>query len=101
MKNTKKQSKVYLIIRILITTAPFIVLILAIYKQIRNPLWYPPVLELTALGLIIFSNLYLLIESLLMHTKKRIKKRNFNFILVAISILTFSVLSICFYGSEI
>lgn len=98
MKN--QQSKVYLIIRILITIAPFIVLILAICKQIRNPFWYPPVLELTALGLIIFSNLYLLIESLLMHTKKH-KKRNFNLIFVAISILTFSVLFIYFYGSQI
>lgn len=83
----QQQAKVYLIIRILITIVPFIVLVMAIYKQIHNSVWYPPVLVLTALGLIIFSTLYLLIETLLMHTKKRIKKRNWNFIFIIISLL--------------
>ncbi len=84
-----KKNEAYLFIRIVITISPFIALALAIHNRITYDHWIPPVVELIALGLIIFSNSYLLIESLIMRSKGLNKKMNHNYVLTIVSSLLF------------
>ncbi|TPN86311.1 hypothetical protein [Aquimarina algicola] len=84
-----EKSKVYQIIKGIILISPFILLVVAIYQNKNNIYWTPPVFEIIALGLLIFSNLYLLIEWMIMRSKKEIKKVNTNFFLIALCTLAF------------
>ena len=78
-----KKSKINLLIRIAISIFPFIPIALAINNKNYDH-WIPPVAELTALCLIIFSNLYLLTELLIMRSKGLYKKMKNNFILIIV-----------------
>ena len=83
------RSKINQHFRILILISPFIPLFLAVNQEIDPESFIPPVLELIALSLFIFSILYLLIELIIMKYKKlKIKVRN-NFTLMLLSTIAF------------
>ena len=86
------KSKIYFFLKILILISPFIALFLAVIERKRYEHWTPPVFELTALGLFIFSISYLLIELIIMKSKKLKKKVKNNFILIMLYTMTFTLI---------
>ncbi|SNR13875.1 membrane protein of unknown function [Tenacibaculum jejuense] len=81
--------KINLYFRILILIFPFIPLILAVNERKDLESFVPPIFELTALGLFIFSNLYLLIELFIMKSKTLNIKIKYNIIFILLSNIVF------------